>query len=166
MNKTAKITVIILSVLLVSLCTIAATYSVIIEVSKNEGLTEIINEIHIKDLLTDDNGNYNSLYYDLKNELSLTDTEANILISSKEIDISLQKVLKSIVNYKVNNDANAKLTDTELYNLISETILNINNISDQTKSRIINKASIYRKDISKYVYDIEVSVLEDLIWFI
>lgn len=163
MNKTTKLTVIIISILLVSVCTIAATYSVVIEVTKNEGLTEIINDIHVKDLLTDNNGNYNSTYYDLKNELSLTDTEANILMSSKEIDESLQIVLKSIVDYKVNDKLDAKLTNEELYNLISNTILKVDNISDETKSRIINKASIYRNDVSTYIYDMEVSVLKDLI---
>lgn len=162
MNKTTKITVIIISILLVSVCTIATTYSVIVEVAKNEGLTEIINEIHVKDLLIDENGNYNNTYYDLKNELSLTDNEANILMSSNKIDKALQTVLKSVIDYKVNNNMESKLTDEELYNLISDAILKSNNISDETKSRIINKASIYRKDVSKYLYDIEISVLEDL----
>ena len=163
MNKRTKLTVIITSILLVSMCTIAATYSVIIEVTKNEGLLEIVNEIHVKDLLTDDNGNYNNTYYDLKNELSLTDTEANILMTSKEIDEVLQKVLISIVEYKGHNNYKAKLTDEELYNLISDAVLKTDNISDETKSRIINKASMYRKDVSNYIYDIDVSILEDIL---
>ena len=45
MKKITTITLMIISILLVSLGTIAATYSVIIEVTENDGITEIINEI-------------------------------------------------------------------------------------------------------------------------
>ena len=162
MNKTTKITVIVVSILLVSLCTIAATYSVIVEVTKNNGLTEIINEIHLRDLLIDDNGNYTRTYYDVKNELELTDEETNILMESNEVDQTLKVILQSIVDYKIDQKKEAKLTDNELYTLISDTILDVNNISDETKSRIINKASVYRNDISKFIYDIDVRYLQDL----
>ena len=54
---------------------------------------------------------------------------------------------------------NAKLSNDELYNLISDGVVNTENIKDELKSRIINKASIYKNDISDYVYDIEVSLL-------
>ena len=163
MKKTTTITVMIVSILLVSLCTVAATYSVIIEVTKNDGLTEIVNKITVKDLLTNDNGSYNSTYYDIKNEINATDEEANILMESQEINESLQTILESIVEYKINDNINAKLTADELYDIISDAVLDTDNISDDLKSRIINKASIYRDDISDYIYDIEVSVLEDII---
>ena len=161
MNKKTTIIVIILSVLLVSLCTVAATYAVIIEVIENNGLTEMVNEINIKDLLTNDGGSYNKTYYDIKNELNITDAEANTLMESIPINDALQKVLESIIDYKINNNVDAKLSDDELYNIISDAILATNNISDDVKSRIINKASIYRNDISDYIYDIEVSMLGD-----
>ena len=106
---------------------------------------------------------YNNIYYEIKNELSLTDKEIDILLSSKEIDESLQKVLKTIVDYKVNNNYDAKLSNEELYDLISETILKINDISDETKSKIINKASLYRNDISEYLYNTDISIIKGIL---
>lgn len=164
MKKGVVITVSILSILLVGLCTIAGTYAVIIEVIEKDGITEIVNEIKVRDLLINDDGTYNNTYYEVKNELGVTDEEANILMESSSINDALQTVLKSIVEYKVHDNMDAKLSNDALYNLISDAILNTNNISDELKSRIINKASTYRQDISDYVYDIEVSVLGDSVW--
>lgn len=161
MKKTTTIILSLLSILLVSLCTIAATYSVIIEVTENDGLTEMVNKIKIKDLLTNDDGSYNQTYYDVKSELALTKDEAEILIESIPINEALQIVLKSIVDYKANNIIDAKLSYDELYDIIADAVIDTDNITDELKSRIINKASIYRKDISKYIYDIEVSILGD-----
>lgn len=163
MKKTTTIIVSVLSILLVSLCTVAATYSVIIEVTENEGIKEIVNEINIRDLLTNDDGSYNQTYYDLKNEIGATDAEAKILMESKPINDALQIVLKSIVDYKLNDNFDAKLSDEELYDMISDAVLKTDNISDDLKSRIINKASTYRSDVSEYIYDIEVSFLGDSI---
>ena len=162
MKKGITLTVIILSVLLVALYTVTSTYSVIIDVIEKDGKNEIVNEIKIRDLLTNDNGSYNQTYYDLKNELDVTTEEANILMESKFINESLQTVIKSIVEYKVNDNISGKLSNDELYNLITDAVLNTDNISDDVKSRIINKASRYKQDISDYVYDIEVSVLGDI----
>lgn len=159
MKKITTITIIFISILLVGLCTIAGTYSVIINVIEKDGLTEIINEITIRDLLINDDGTYNDTYYKVKDELEVTEEEANILMESGPLNDSLQTVLNSIVEYKVHNNLDAKLSSYEIYNLISEAILNTNNISDELKSKVINKSSIYRNDISDYVYDIEVSVL-------
>lgn len=161
MKKTTTIILSLLSILLVSLCTIAATYSVIIEVTENDGLTEMVNKIKIKDLLTNEDGSYNQTYYDVKSELALTKDEAEILIESIPINEALQIVLKSIVDYKANNIIDAKLSYDELYDIIADAVIDTDNITDELKSRIINKASIYRKDISKYIYDIEVSILGD-----
>ena len=161
MKKTATIVVIILSILLVGLYTVTSTYSVIIDVIEKDGITEIVNKITIRDLFINDDGTYNNIYYDVKRELELTEEEANILMNSVALNDSLQTVLESIVSYKVHNDIDAKLSNDELYDLITESILNTDNISDEVKSRIINKTSIYRQDISDYVYDIEVSLLGD-----
>ena len=163
MKKSLTITIIALSILLVGLYTVTSTYSVIIDVIEKDGVNEIVNEITIRDLLTNDNGSYNDTYYTVKNELQVTTEEADILMDSNEINEALQTVLESIVEYKVNNNTNAKLSNDELYSLITESVLNTKNISDDVKSRIINKASIYRQDISDYVYDIEVSILGDSI---
>ena len=159
MKKTTTITIIILSILLVALYTVTSTYSVIINVIEKDGITEIVNEITIRDLLINDDGSYNDTYYLVKDELDVTEEEADILMNSTPLNESLQTVLKSIVEYKVHDNLDAKLTDEEIYNLITEAILNTNNITDELKSRIINKSSIYRNDISDYIYDIEVSLL-------
>lgn len=163
MKKGTTIIVVALSILLVGLYTVASTYSVIIDVIENNGVMEIVNEINIRDLLTNDDGSYNDTYYDVKNELDVTEEEANILMESAPINDALKIVLESIVEYKVNDNVDAKLSNDEIYNLITDSILKTDNISDELKSRIINKASIYRDDISDYVYDIEVSVLGDSI---
>lgn len=163
MKKTTTIIIIVISILLIGLYTVTSTYSVIINVIEKDGITEIVNEITIRDLLTNDDGTYNDTYYLVKDELKVTDEEANILIKSAPLNEALQIVLESIVEYKVHNNIDAKLSNEKIYNLISEAILNTNNITDELKSRIINKASIYRNDISDYIYDIEVSLLGESI---
>ena len=164
MKKVTTFTIIIISILIVGLYTVASTYSVIINVIEKDGLTEIINEITIRDLLINDNGTYNDTYYTVKNELEVTEEEANILMESIPLNNALQTVLNSIVEYKVHNNLDAKLSSDEIYNLIVEAILNTNNITDELKSRVINKSSIYRNDISDYMYDIEVSLLGETAW--
>lgn len=159
MKRITSIVIIVISILLVGLYTVASTYSVIINVIEKDGINEIVNEINIKDLLTNDDGTYNRTYYDLKNELNVSTEEANILMNSKPINDSLQIVLESIVEYKVNDNQNAKLSNEAIYNLIADSIVNTDNLSDEVKSRIINKSSIYKQDISNYIYDIEVSLL-------
>lgn len=159
MKRITSIVIIVLSIVLVGLYTVASTYSVIIDVVEKDGVNEIINEIKIKDLLTNDDGTYNDTYYMVKDELNVTTEEANILMNSKKLNESLQIVLESIVDYKINNNINAKLSNNELYNLISDGVVNTENITDELKSRIINKASLYKNDISDYIYDIEVSLL-------
>mgnify|MGYP000616921055 FL=1 len=57
-----KIVVSILLVLLVGVSTIMGTYAVIINVVSDNGVDKIVNVINIKDLLSDDNGNYNGTY--------------------------------------------------------------------------------------------------------
>jgi len=163
MKKGITLTVIVLSILLVGLYMITSTYAVIIEVTKKDGALEIINDITLKDVLSNDDGTFNSTYYMIKDELEIGDSEAEILLESKSLDEALQTVLKSIVEYKVNNNIDAKLSDEEIYNLVADAVLKTNNIDDELKSRIINKASLYRNDVSKYIYDIEVSLLGDTI---
>lgn len=159
MKRITSTIIIVISILLVGLYTVTSTYSVIINVIEKDGITEIVNQITVRDLLTNDDGSFNNTYYDLKNELNVTENEANILMESIPLNEALQTVLESIVEYKVHDNINAKLSNDTLYNLISDSIVNTENLSDDLKSRIINKASIYKQDISDYVYDIEVSLL-------
>ena len=149
----------ILLIFLGLLCTLAGTYAVIIEVTDNDGIKEIINVINTRDLFTDTNGNYNNLYYDVKRELNISEEEANILIDSSYVNDSLQIVLKSIVDYRMNNIYDAKLSNDEIINLIEESINNTEGLTDSTKNNIINKSKIYKNDISNYLYDIEIDIL-------
>ena len=96
MKRTTLIIVMIISILLVTLYTITSTYSVIIEVIEKDGVNEIINNITVRDLLTNDDGTYNETYYDLKGELSPTEEEANILMDSPSINEALQTLLKRL----------------------------------------------------------------------
>ena len=158
MNK--KVAAIILLILLVGLCTIASTYSIIIEVTNNNGQNEIINQINVRDIFTDTNGNYNNLYYDVKRELNITEQEANILIDSVYVNDKLQIILQSIVDYKVDNNPNAKLSNEEIYNMIEEAVNNTQGLTEDVKIRIINKSNIYKNDISDYVYDFDINLLK------
>ena len=154
-----KVVVLILLILLVGLYTVASTYSIIIEVTDNNGENEIVNTIRARDIFTDTNGNYNSLYYDVIRELNITETEANILMDSEYVNDKLQVVLQSIVDYKVDNNTDAKLSNIEIYNMISDAVTNTEGLTDDTKTRIINKSNTYINDVSDYVYDFDVSIL-------
>ncbi len=158
MRKKTIITVLI--VLLITLCTIAGTYAVVIDVTGEEGVNEMVNTIKVRDLFTDTDGNYNSLYYDVKNELNITENEANILMDSVYINDALQVVLESIVDYKANNISSAKMSNDEIYDLIVSSVNSTDGIGDEVKTRIINKSSYYKDDISNYVYDIDINILE------
>lgn len=161
MKKSTTFIIIIISILLVILYTIAGTYAVVINVIEKDGVTEIVNKINIRDLLTNDDGSFNDTYYMTKNELNLTDEEASILMDSKALNDNLQIVVESIVEYKVHNNVQAKLSNDELYNLIEEGINNTDEVNEDLKNRILNKANIYKNDISNFVYQTEVSLLED-----
>lgn len=161
MKKSKGIIISVLIILLVFVSTIAATYSVIINVVSNNGINEIVNVITIRDLMTDNDGVYNDTYYNVKNELGISDSEAEILMESDELNKSLQVVLNSIVAYKVDNDENTKMSDAELYNLIVDSVNRDNTISDELKDKVKNKSNIYIRDVSDFMYDIEVSVLEN-----
>lgn len=154
-----KVVVLLLLILLVGLYTVASTYSIIIEVTDNDGKNEIVNNITTRDIFTDTNGNYNSLYYDVIRELNITETEANILMDSDYVNDKLQIVLQSIVDYKVDNNNDAKLSNTEIYNMIRDAVTNTEGLTDDTKTRIINKSNTYINDISDYVYDFDISII-------
>jgi hypothetical protein len=155
-----KVAVLILLILLVGLYTVASTYSIIIEVTDTNGENKIVNTITTRDIFTDTNGNYNSLYYDVIRELNITEDEANILMDSDYVNDKLQIVLQSIVDYKLDNNQHAKLTNDEIYSMINEAVTNTEGITDDTKTRIMNKSNTYIKDIAEYVYDFDVSILE------
>ena len=158
-KKVITITVLVLSILLVSLYTITSTYSVIINVIEKDGKNEIINNITIRDILTDDFGNYNNAYYQVKNELDITPEEADNLMESITLNKNLQIVLNNIVDYKLNNQN--KLTNDEIYNLIVSATNEDDNINEELKNKIITKSKTYIEDVTNYIYDIDVSKIEE-----
>lgn len=155
-----RVVVLILLILLVGLYTIASTYSIIIEVTDDNGENNIVNTITPRDIFTDTDGNYNDLYYDVINELQITENEANILMDSTYVNDKLQIVLQSIVDYKVDNNIGAKLSNDEVYNMIKEAVTTTEGLTEETKTKIINKSNTYKNDISDYLYDFDVTILE------
>lgn len=154
MKKWNVLLISILSILLMLICTIAGTYAVIINVSSEEGIDKIVNEITIKDLLTNDSGMYNNTYYTVKNELNVNEEEMNILMSSERLNSNLQVVLNSVVNYKLHNKN--KLSNNEIYDLMVMSVNEDNNINTNLKNKVINKSNYYKQDISNFIYDLEV----------
>lgn len=155
-----KVVVLILLIFLIGLYTIASTYSIIIEVTDDNGENNIVNTITPRDIFTDTDGNYNDLYYDVINELQITEEEANILMDSTYVNDKLQIVLQSIVDYKVDNNINAKLSNDEINNMIKDAVNTTENLSDETKTKIINKSNTYKNDISDYLYNFDITILE------
>ena len=154
-KKTTTIIVLVIGVILLSLYIISSTYSVIIEVLDKDGKSEIVNEITIRDLVTNDNGTYNNTYYDALNELDITTTEADTLMDSLPLNRALDVVLKNIVDYKLHGKN--KLTNSELYDLIVSAINEDNTISIELKNKVIDKSREYIDDISKFMYDIGIN---------
>lgn len=157
MKKRTWIVVIILSIVSVLAFTIASTYAVIIEVTEKDGVTEIVNSINIRDLLTNDNGEYNNTYYNVVRELNITNSEAILLMEAVPLNEALQKVLNSIVEYKLHNKVSAKYTNEELFLLIKDATNNTETIGDDLKNKVINKSELYIYDVSDFLYDLEVS---------
>lgn len=155
-----RLLVVLLIILLTLAYTIASTYAVIINVKSENGVNEIIDKITIKDLLTEDNKEYNETYYNVKNTLDITEEDLDILMNSKELDKKLQIVLNKIVDYKVNKNENSFLTSDEIYNMIKEATESDNTIPYYLKRKVIENSKKYSNDINEFLYDLEVSVKE------
>ena len=162
MKKRNIIFISIISVILIIVCTITGTYAVIINVINEDGVDKIVNEINIRDLLTNDDGTYNETYYNVVNELNITEEEASLLMESKPLNDTLDIILESVVEYKLHDNINAKFSNDELYTMIVEAVDNTDTISEELKNKVIEKGSYYRKDIADYVYDIEAVYLGEI----
>ena len=160
MKKNNIFIISIIVVILVSLCTIAGTYAVIINATNENGVDKITNNINIRDLLTNDNGTYNNTYYQVKGELNITEEEMNNLMESEPLNNKLKLVLDSIVKYKLRNDKTARYSNDELYSMIEEGTNNTPNIDEELKNKVITTSDKYKQDISDFLYDIEVSLIE------
>ena len=152
-----NIVISILLILLIGISTIMGTYAVIINVVSDNGVDRIVNTITISDLLNDDNGNYNNTYYDVKNELNVSDDDMDILMNSSYLNDSLKIVLDNVVSYKL-REGN-KLSNDYIYDMIVNDVNSDDSIYDELKNKVIDKGSIYRDDISDYVYDIDVNLI-------
>lgn len=152
-----KIIISILIVLLIGVSTIMGTYAVIINVVSEEGVDKIVNTIYIKDLLSDDSGIYNSTYYDVKGELDVNDDDMTILMNSSYLNESLRIVLENVVNYKLRGGS--KLSNDKIYDMIVEDVNYDNTINYELKNKVINNGSKYKDDISDYIYDLDVNLI-------
>ncbi len=155
-----KIIISVLLVLLVGVSTIMGTYAVIINVVSDNGVDKIIDVINIKDLLSDDNGNYNSTYYDVRDELNINDSEMDVLMNSSYLNDSLKIVLNNVVSYKLRGST--KLSNDDIYNMIVNDVNNDDSINNILKNKVIDKSNVYRSDISDYIYDLDVNLISDL----
>lgn len=153
-GKVKKGIIFIFVVFLVLIYTLAGTYATVIHVFENEGINEIMNDITVRDLLTNDDGTYNDTYYMVLNELDITLNEANLLIDSKAVNDNLLIILNNIVSYKL--DEGIKFNNSKIINLIEDAVGETSGLSDNTKEKIINKSKIYIVDIINYLYEIDV----------
>lgn len=159
MKKYNIVLVSFIVIILIFLCTTAGTYAVVINVTNENGVDKIINNISIRDLLTNENGTYNNIYYQVKNELNANEEEMNILINSNQLNSKLKLILNSIVKYKLRNNKEARYSDDEIYDMIVEGINYTSNITEELRNKVIVSSNNYKKDISSFLYDIEVHLL-------
>ena len=152
-KKITTISLLVIGIILVSFYVISSTYSVIINVLDKDGQTEILNDITIRDLLIDENGMYNSTYYDVIGELDITEEEAEMLMDSVSLNRVLDEVVVSIVDYNFHNKE--KLSNNELYNLIVDGINEDISINNNLRLKLIAKTKKYINDISDFMYDIK-----------
>lgn len=161
MNKRNIVLVSIVVVILIVICTITGTYAVIINVINENGTDKIVNEIDIIDLVTNDDGTYNDTYYSVKNELDITESEADLLITSIPLNKTLDDILKSVIEYKLHNNNEARYSNDELCSMIEDAVNKTTTLSTQLKNKVLEKLAYYKQDVSDYVYDIEVVSLGD-----
>jgi len=153
------ILVVIVSILLIILYTISSTYAIVINVIEEDGVLEIIDNITIKSLLTNDLGTFNETYYQVRDELNITDEEALVLMESDELNNALQEVFNSVSEVTIHDNESARLSNDYIYNLICVSVNNDDSISDDVRKKVINKSNYYKSDISDYVYGIDVNLL-------
>ena len=163
-KKITTISLLVIGIMLILFYVISSTYSVIINVLEKDGQTEILNDISIRDLLIDENGMYNGTYYDVIDELDITEEEAEMLMNSLSLNRVLDEIVESIVDYNFHNQA--KLSNNELYNLIVNGINDDTNIDENLRLKLIAKTKEYINDISDYMYDIKTVNQGEKAWYI
>lgn len=152
-KRTITIIALLTSILLVILLIIKTTYSLIIDVTERDNKYELVNQITIKDLVTDDYGAYNNYYYNVVAKLNITNEEANTLINSYELNNTLNILLKNVIDNRYNHKP--RLTNNEIISMITRAVNNENLISNELKEKLIHKTHEYIDDIVDYLYAIK-----------
>lgn len=157
-KKIITITGLVLSIILISLLVVRTTYSLIVDVTSKNGKVEANDRITIRDIVTNDLGEYNNYYYDCISELNITDEEANILIESDELNDVANELLNNVIEYRYNDKL--RLTNNEIIDLIITAVNSDSSINNDLKDKVINKTREYINDISNYLYnDIETNLI-------
>ena len=157
MKKSLVILGCVLVSFLVIVGTLATTYAVYIDVTSRDGVNEILNRVTARDLLTNDNGEYNSTYYIVRDEIEASDKEMDILMDSSSINTNLQGVIKSVVNYRLNNGS--RIDNDKLYELILDGVNNTS-IDGSLRERVISSSKVHIRDVSDFLYSTPVRVIE------
>lgn len=148
-KRITLITLLLLTIVTTLLLLASTTYSVIIDVTDKEN--KIINNITIKDLVTNEDGTYNNEFYNALYELELSIDEANIIIDSVPLNKALDILLNSVNKYQIYHKN--KLTNDEIYNIVINAINEDNNINTTLKNKLIEKLKEYIGNISNYLYN-------------
>ena len=80
-----------------------------------------------------------------------------ILMNSSYLNESLRIVLENVVNYKLRGGS--KLSNDKIYDMIVEDVNYDNTINYELKNKVINNGSKYKDDISDYIYDLDVNLI-------
>ena len=148
-KKITIITLLILLIIVVFLCVISTTYSVITNVINGENNIDIT----IRDLVTDNDGTFNSIYYVSMSKLDITTDEANIIMDSIPLNKTLNVLINNVFDYSMHNKK--KLSNDEIYNLIVDGIYEDDNINMALRDRLIVNVDKHINDIYEYLYTIK-----------
>ncbi len=150
-KKITVITVLILSIIFISTLVVTSTYAVIVNVTESDNV-ETTNDIIIRDLLTNDNDEFNSIYYIVKSTLNLTKEEMDTVMESLPLNIVLERVINNVTSNKLHGTV--KYTNNELYDMLVTALNEDNNINEHIRMKIIDKSRGYIQEISDYLYNI------------
>ena len=127
----------VISILLISALIVKSTYSLVDGINNSR----VSNELNtIKDLLTDDNGFYNSEYYAIANRMHITTVDFDILINSDNLNNLLNDIWQDD-NY----------TDTEIIDAVITAVNGDRNIQNELKLKVINSVKEYIEEINNYL---------------
>ena len=94
-----------------------------------------------------------------KHIILCNDMEMDILMDSNYLNDSLKIVLNNVVSYKLRNGT--KLTNDNIYDMIVNDVNSDPTINNELKNKVITKGSIYKADISEYIYDLNINLINN-----